>query len=90
MTIDTSTDALLEEAEAIVRAEWLRLRESEFFASCAELPAVRSRAIPIVVTVALDQRDARLTGGGGQWPARRRARRVWPSQRSPPEHHDPH
>jgi uncharacterized protein (DUF885 family) len=86
MIIDTSTDALLEEAEAIVRAEWLRLRESGFGGPSAEMPAVRSRATPVPVAVALGQPGARYTGGGGQWPARRRPRRVWPSERSPPDH----
>ncbi len=86
MTIDTSTDALLEEAEAIVRAEWLRLCESGFVGTSAEMSAVRGRATSVPVAVALGQRGVRHTGGSGQWPARRRPRRVWPSERSPPDH----
>jgi hypothetical protein len=94
MTIDTSTDALLEEAEAIVRAEWMRLhrgialRDREFVGTCAEMPAARICATPVLVTVALDERGARQAGGRGQWPPRRRPRSVWPSQRSPPQHND--
>ena len=86
MTIDTSTDALLEEAEAIVRAEWLRLCGSGFVAMCAETPAVRRRATSVPVAVTLGQRGARQTGNSGNWSARRRPRRVWPSERSPPDH----
>jgi hypothetical protein len=85
MTIDTPTDALVEEAEAIAHAEWMRMLECEFLGICAERPAVRSRARPVVVTVALDQRGGWQAGGNEPWPARRRPRRVWPTQRSPPD-----
>jgi hypothetical protein len=90
MTIDTSTDALLEEAEAIVCAEWLRLqhdtavRELALVGTCTELPAVRKRASPAVVARALDQHGGQQTGGSGEESARRRPRGVWPTQRSPP------
>jgi hypothetical protein len=53
------------------------------------MPAARLCAPRVLVTVALDERGARQTGGCGQWPPRRRPRRVWASQRSPPEHNDP-
>jgi hypothetical protein len=79
------TDALLDEAEAIVRAEWLRLQQETAARrrQCAEdrleLPAARVGAPAAVVTAALDQRAARHTGGTGQSPVRRRSGRVWPT-----------
>jgi hypothetical protein len=94
MTIDTSTDALLDEAEAIVCAEWLRLqhdnalRELDLLGTCTELPAARTRASLAVVAVALDPRGGQQTGGSGQWSARRRPHGVWPTQRSPPNQKD--
>jgi hypothetical protein len=90
MSIDTLTDALLDEAEAIVCAEWLRLqhdtalRELALVGSCTELPAARKRASSAVVAGALDQRGRQQTGGSGQESARRRPHGVWPTQRSPP------
>jgi hypothetical protein len=89
MMIDTSTDALLEEAEAIVRAEWMRVRASGFFWPCTERPVGQTGATPMLVAVDLDQRGARQTDRGTQWSVRRRPRRVWPSERSPPDRNDP-
>jgi len=96
MSIDTLTNALLEEAEAIVCAEWLRLqqdtalREFALVGTCTELPSARKRAAPAVVAGALDQYGRQQTGGSGQESARRRPHGVWPTQRSPPnqEGHD--
>lgn len=90
MSIDTLTDALLDEAEAIVCAEWLRLqqdaglRELALVGTCTELPAARKRALPAVVAVALDQPGSQQTGDSRQESARRRPGSVWPTQRSPP------
>jgi hypothetical protein len=87
--ITAPTDALLDEAEAIVRAEWIRLQHDMDVRRRqipAEMPTARLCAKPAVVSVALDQRGARQPGDTGQWPARRRSGRVWPTQRSPPQH----
>jgi len=92
MTTDTLTEALLEEAEAIVGAEWLRvhgdtaLAESPFAGACAEAPAARPRPTPVAaVTTTLD-RPGGPPPGSRQGSIRRRQDPVWPTQRSPPTH----
>jgi hypothetical protein len=91
MDTETLTEALLEEAEAIVRAEWLRLHDVEFrdrkpAPRCAELPNTRHRPRQAVgATVAIGPLGAWRDGESGDQPARRwLPLRVSPTQRSPP------
>jgi hypothetical protein len=88
---DTLTEALLEEAEAIVRAEWLRLHDLQprghgLSRRCTELPDIRHRQPhAIVTTVAVGPRGLRHGCASGEQPARRSLPlRVSPTQRSPP------
>jgi hypothetical protein len=97
MTTDTLTDALLEEAETIVWAEWMRLlyatspSQHQFTPTCAELPAARPRPPQVATRTALrDRPGAPRPCYRKQRPAGRRSRRpVWPTQRSPPPTHHP-
>ncbi|MDT5336805.1 MAG: hypothetical protein QOD90_2310 [Mycobacterium sp.] len=94
MTTDALTDAVLDEAEAIVRAEWLRLQHDEAppeRAPCAvgsEMPAARPRPVTAATVTATVERSRptpprRRTG----WPFKAVLQQpVWPTQRSPPQH----
>lgn len=95
MTTDTLTDALLEEAETIVWAEWMRLRcaaalSRQFIPTCAEMPAARRCPPQVVIrTAMLDRPGAPRPRYRKHWPvSRRSSRRVWPTQRSPPPTHN--
>jgi len=95
MITDALTETVIEEAEAIVRAEWIRLHhdtalreQARRAAACCEMPAARTCS-PTVATSTAILKPSRL------WPPRRRPRwprrggpqrRVWPTQRSPPRH----
>jgi hypothetical protein len=88
MTTDTLIDVSLEEAEAIMRAEWLRLqhdtasRERQF----AEAPAARPRPTHVALLTTCSPRPARRPPPGSrQRSTRHRPKRVSPSQRSPPK-----
>jgi hypothetical protein len=87
-------EAVIENAEAIVRAEWMRLhhesapREQARRAACSEMPAARPcpatvATLPAIVKRSRPSPPRPRTGlprrGGPQ-------RRVWPTQRSPPQH----
>jgi hypothetical protein len=94
MTTDTLTEAVLDEAEAIVCAEWMRLqhdsalREDELTGAGAEMPAARPRP-PRLATLTTTLRRPAMThcGHRGGWPARRwPGLPVWATQRSPPQH----
>ena len=82
----------LEEAAAIVEAEWLRVQQEQAVLKrqvvnrSAEMPATVPRRVRVGVAIveqgspgypAPDDRSARR-------PRRRSAMRVWPTQRSPP------
>jgi hypothetical protein len=94
MTADTLTDALLEEAEAIVWTESMRLlyptapSEAQLAAACAEAPAARPRPEPVVILAAMRGRPSASPTDGGEQPGRADhgpSSRVWPTQRSPPQ-----
>lgn len=80
--------AVIDEAAAIVEAEWMRLIGDD--GSCgpaaADLPA--ARRVPLSLRVLTRewrmQRPGRAVESRRCPPARRRATRVWPTQRSPP------
>lgn len=90
MTTDTVIAEVLEEAESIVCAEWLRL----LAAAISEHPAAGRPETPVARPgpPMLAFRCARPGRRGVPLPAccrhrsatRRRDRRVWPTQRSPP------
>ncbi len=90
MTTDALTETVIEEAEAIVRAEWMRLQhgdasdEHACCAVCSEMPAAQPRLMRgFTRTAALERSGAPRRRAG--WPPRRGPqRRVWPTQRSPP------
>lgn len=87
MSTDTLIEALLEEAEAIVWAEWVRLqREYGLAGTDSVMPVTRRRPPKAYVRTAVtDGHGARRAWPGGQWPARRGpGRQVWPTQRAPP------
>ncbi len=95
MTTAILADAVLEEAETIVWAEWMRLLYAAMpngrqTATCAELPAARPRPPRVVILTAMrDRPGAPRPGDREQWPiGRRSSRRVWPTQRSPPPTHN--
>lgn len=94
MITDALTETVIENAEAIVRAEWMRLhhdsapREQARRAACSEMPAARPcpatvATLPAIVKRSRPSPPRPRTGlprrGGPQ-------RRVWPTQRSPPQH----
>lgn len=91
MTTDVLTETVVEEAEAIVRAEWMRLhhdspRENLRSAVCSGMAAakprpVRGATLTATLTRSQPSPQSRRTG----WPPRGGPqRRVWPTQRSPP------
>lgn len=84
MSTDTLAEVLIEEAEAIVRAEWERLL-GELLGAYAQIPAVRPepRQAGIRATT-LGRPGAPPASRDRRWTTRRRPGRVWPTQRSPP------
>jgi hypothetical protein len=94
MTTDALTETVLDEAEAIVRAEWMRLQHDEApreRAPCAvgsEMPAARPRPVTAATVTATLERPRptppkRWTG----WQSKAAPQQsVWPTQRSPPLH----
>lgn len=85
MTTDTLPATVLDEAEAIVRAEWMRLqhnsasRKRKLAGACAALPAARGRRPQVALLTAASPRpDARPPEGSKQWSPRRRPGQVWP------------
>jgi len=97
MATDTAwATSLLEEAAAIVEAEWMRLQqdealwERELADLSAELPA--PRPTPPRVGVTTPQRrlpGPPMSGDRRRWPTRRwPATPVWATQRSPPSPRD--
>lgn len=90
MTTDTLTEALLEEAEAIVGAEWMRvqretaLAEYPFAGACVEAPAARPRPTQVACLTTTFDRPCGAPLGNRQGSIRRRQDPVWPTQRSPP------
>lgn len=93
MTVSTRSDALLEEAETIVWAEWMRIlhttapSDEGFTVARTELPAAPPR--PPQVVIVNEMRD----GAGALPPDFRQPNRtgdrwsryrIWPTQRSPP------
>jgi hypothetical protein len=94
MVTDTrGATSLVEEAAAIVEAEWIRLQqdealwESEVADLRSEKPAPRRAAPPHVGVATIPRRrsvrpmpDDRHGWSAWQWPATP----VWPTQRSPP------
>lgn len=101
MTTDALTETVLDEAEAIVRAEWKRLqhdnapREHAHCPVISEMPAARPRLFGIATLTAIDkQKGTTPPRRRGGWTPRcgplgprpeGRGRRVWPTQRSPPQ-----
>ncbi|OBH18366.1 hypothetical protein A5710_21950 [Mycolicibacter sinensis] len=89
MTTDTLTAHVLDEAERIVRAEWLQLLTApeHCYAVRTEMPATRLRTPKLALCSAGPARP------GAPPPARRAHRsatrrrntQVWPTQRSPPD-----
>ena len=87
MIADALDETVLEEAQAIVRAEWMRLQHND--SPCehpCDAPAARACPVAIVTLTTtvkrswLAQPSRRAgwpTSGGPQ-------RQVWPTQRSPP------
>jgi hypothetical protein len=94
MISDALAETVIEEAEAIVRAELVRLhhdtapRDSACREACCEMPAARTCSVVTATSTAeLGRPRGSLPGllpglprtGGPQ-------RRVWPTQRSPPRY----
>lgn len=91
MTTDALTDTVVDEAEAIVRAEWLRLQHDNALgehARCSEMPAAVHRPVrAATLTATLKGSQPSPPRRGAGWPPRcGPLRRVWPTQRSPPQH----
>jgi hypothetical protein len=90
MTADTLTVPAIDEAEAIVRAEWLRiehddaLRGHEYPTVCSEEPDARPRPVKCAAVILERPRPTPLRRRAGWSPKCGPVRRVWPTQRSPP------
>jgi hypothetical protein len=90
MTADTLTVPAIDEAEAIVRAEWMRiehddaLRQHARHTVCSEMPAARPRPVKCAAVILERPRTIPLRRRAGWPPKCGPARRVWPTQRSPP------
>jgi hypothetical protein len=91
MISDALTETAVEEAERIVRAEWMRLHrdtvphEQARRAACCEMPAARTHLVTVPPMTAIDERSRPAPGWRAGWPRRGGPqRRVWPTQRSPP------
>ncbi|MEZ0382524.1 hypothetical protein [Mycobacterium sp. pW045] len=95
MTTDTLTAEVLEEADRIVRAEWLRLLAAAIPECChavhTEMPAARPRPPELAIRNATPERRGAPPPGSprNRSDTRRRSRRVWPTQRSPPGGYPP-
>lgn len=84
--------SLLDEAAAIVEAEWMRLQdealwEEEIADLCAVLPAPRPAPprTQVTATTARPRSCPSMSEGLRRWPTwRRSATPVWATQRSPP------
>ena len=85
-------DSLLDEAAAIVEAEWMRLQdealwEEEVTDLFTDMPAPRPAPPGTRVTATTERRWSRhsMPDDRRRWPTRRRpATPVWATQRSPP------
>jgi hypothetical protein len=93
MVASTEWDTrLLDEAAAIVEAEWMRLLQNQSARELepAERPSVRRVAPPrharagVTTTELPPAGDPVLRDPGARRPRRRPAMTVWPTQRSPP------
>ena len=92
MATDTQTaTALLDEATAIVEAEYMRLHQEEEDLWCevadlfAEMPAPRPRPRRTGVTIERPRTGQPLPANRRRWPPRGwPPRKIWASQRSPP------
>ena len=83
--------SLLDEAAAIVEAEWMRLQQDEALWECelADLPADLPAPLPgpprVGATTTAPWSGPPMPGDRGRWPTRRwPATPVWATQRSPP------
>lgn len=91
MVTDTQTaTALLDEATAIVEAEWIRLEQEadlwrEIADLFAEMPAPRPGPPRTTVTIQRQPPGRPLPANPRRWPAHGwPARKIWATQRSPP------
>jgi hypothetical protein len=92
MAADTQTaTALLDEATAIVEAEWMRLQQEEedlwreVADLFAEMPAPRPRPPQTGITTHLQQPGQPLPANRRRWPPHGwPQRKIWATQRSPP------
>ena len=91
MTTDVLNETVVDEAEAIVHAEWLRLQHDSPHhlrcEVCSEMPAARPRPVgAATLTAALPRSQPSPPSRRTGWPSRGGPkRRVWPTQRSPPQ-----
>jgi hypothetical protein len=93
MTTDVLTETVVDEAEAIVRAEWMRLqhddamREHLSCAVCSEMPASLPHPVRgATLTATFDRSQPSPPIRRAEWPPRcGPQRRVCPTQRSPPQ-----
>ncbi len=102
MTTDALTEAVLDEAEAIVRAEWMRLQHDSASREDARCPSQAPKCPPPgpaqfgVATLGAIHKQKGTTPPRrrGGWTPRcgplgprpeGRGRRIWPTQRSPPQ-----
>jgi hypothetical protein len=93
MTTDVLTEEILEQAETIVEAEWLRLHQDnvapvDAHRPISQMPAARSRPVTTITSTATDARpEYSPLPSRPQWPPTSGSlQRVWPTQRSPPRH----
>lgn len=93
ITTDTLTAEVLDEVECIVRAEWVRLLTASIpehdDTVRTEMPAPRPRPPKLAIRSARPERRGAPAPGSprNRSDTRRRNRRVWPTQRSPPGRH---
>lgn len=90
MSADTLTADVLDEAESLVHAEWLRMMTDAMpehvSAEHTEMPVARPRPRKPALRTGRPRRPGMPPPAGG-WRrsgTRRRNRWVWPTQRSPP------
>jgi hypothetical protein len=90
MTTDTLTTTAIDDAEAIVRAEWMRMEHDdahsghEYPTGCSEKPAARPRLVTCATMPLKWPGPTPSICRAGWSPTRGPVRRVWPTQRSPP------
>lgn len=92
MISEALTATAVEEAEAIVRAEWvclqhdIALRDHARREACYEMPAARTCSVAVSTSTAtIKPSQPGLPTRRTRWPRRDGPRRrVWPTQRSPP------